>query len=57
MNKIDGQTVAITFIGIALLGLVYLGGYDYGRRNLVAEMKHYGCEKTLAVYQEHEVKK
>lgn len=57
MNKLDPQTVFVTVVAIVVVVICSTAAYDIGRRHLVNEMKHYGCEKVLAIYQGQDVKK
>lgn len=57
MDRLDPQTVFVTIAAIIVIVITSTAAYDIGRRHLVAEMKHYGCEKVLAIYQGLDVKK
>lgn len=48
--SMNSQSITVTVIAALLIGLVFLGGYDMGRRNLVVDIDAYGCEKVIAAY-------
>jgi len=50
MDIVDVRSVMLALIAIFMLGVMYIAGYDLGRRNLVVDIDSYGCEKVIAIY-------
>jgi len=44
------DAIILTLAAVFCLFIVFMAGYDIGRRNLVVDIDAYGCEKVIATY-------
>ena len=46
----NARSIIMTLAAVFCLFIMFITGYDIGRRNLVVDIDTYGCEKVIAKY-------